>query len=104
MSHTSPLLFEVIDGAGDPGERGAAQGVVTLNVSQRVYRQARKVMDTHRLAIRARPKKRYELTVRDARDQAISAMASGNSGTELHTAAERLIEHAHGVLFDPLPW
>ena len=100
MSHTSPLLFDVIE-----GERGAAQTVVTLNVSQRVYRQARKLMDhDHRLAIRARPKKRYELTVRDSRDQAISAMASGNSGSELHTAAERLIQHAHGVLFDPLPW
>ena len=100
MSHTSPLLFDVIE-----GERGAAQTVVTLNVSQHVHRKARRVMDRgHRLAIRARPRKRYELTVRDPSDQALSLMASGNSGAELHTAAERLIEHAHGVLFDPLPW
>ena len=99
MSHMSPLLFDVIDG----------EGVVTLNVSQHVYRQARKVMDAgHRLAICPRPKKRYELSVRREHepmaDQPISLTTSGNSGTELHQAAERLISHAHGVLFDPLPW
>ena len=109
MSHLSPLLFGVIDAAGAPGERGAAQGVVTLNLNEKVYRQARRVMDTgHRLAIRARPKKRYELSVcrehEPLADQPISLTTSGNSGSELHQAAERLIAHAHGVLFDPLPW
>ena len=108
MSHLSPVLFDVIDvidAAGAPGERGAAQGVVTLNLSEKVYRQARKIMDAgHRLAIRARPKKRYELSVRDDGDQAVSLVTCGEMGVELHQAAERLISHAYGVLFDPLPW
>ena len=99
MSHTSPLLFDVLDG----------KGVVTLDMPQPVYRKARKVMDKgHRLAIRARPKQRYELSVRRENEpfvgQAITLTMSGNSGVELHDAAERLIEHAHGLLFDPLPW
>ena len=109
MSHLSPLLFDVIDAAGVSGEWGTARGVVTLDVPQSVYRQAHKVMDHgHRVAIRARPKKRYELSVRrdhePLADQPITLTTSGNSGTELHTAAERLVAHAHSLLFDPLPW
>jgi hypothetical protein len=99
MSYTSPLLFDVIDG----------QGAATLNVSQALYRQAREVMDRgHRLAIRARPKARFELSVRreyePLADHPITLTTSGNTGIELHDAAERLIAHAHSLLFDPLPW
>ena len=82
MSHLSPLLFDVIEAAGAPGEGGAAQGVVTLNLSEKGYHQARKIMDAgHRLAIRARAKKRYELSVRDGDDQAISLVTRAGGGT-----------------------
>ena len=92
---TKPLLFDRLDG----------DGVATLNLDLGPYRKARKVMDAgYRLAIRARPKKRYELTVRDGDDQAISLVLCGQLGLDLHRAAEQLIDHAHGVLFDPLPW
>jgi hypothetical protein len=99
MSYTSPLLFDVIDG----------QGAATLNVSQKVYLQAHKIMDSgHRLTIRARPKSRFELSVRREHeplaDHPITLTTSGNTGIELHDAAERLIAHAHSLLFDPLPW
>ena len=95
MSFLRPLLFEVIDG----------EGCVTLDQLEERYRQARKVMDAgYRFAIRARPRKCYELTVRDGDDQAISLVFTGEQGVALHEAAERLISHAHGVLFDPLPW
>jgi hypothetical protein len=59
----------------------------------------------HRFAIRARPRKAYELTARRDHeslvDQSISLTMSGNAGMELHTAAKRLIDRAHGLLFDP---
>ena len=91
---TKPLLFDRLDGPG----------VATLNLDLGPYRLARKVMDAgYRFTIRARPRKRYELTVRDGDDQAISLVASGQLGLELHQATEQLIDHAHGVLFDPLP-
>ena len=92
---TRPLLFERLDGPG----------VATLNLYQEPYARARRIMDAGcRFAIRARKGKRYELSVRDAGDEPISLITSGQLGLELHQAAEQLIDHAYGVLFDPLPW
>ena len=92
---TKPLPLDRLEGAG----------VVTLNLDLGPYRKARKVMDAgYRLAIRARPKKRCELTARDGDDQAISLVLCGQLGLDVHRAAEQMIDHAHGVLFDPLPW
>jgi hypothetical protein len=81
-------------------------GEVTLDREQATYYQARKVMDaSHRFAIRARPRKAYELTgLRDHEplvDQSISLTMSGAAGMELYTAAKHLIDRAHGLLFDP---
>ena len=42
--------------------------------------------------------------MRGGDDQAVSLLTCGELGEELEQAAERLISHAHGVLFDPLPW
>ena len=93
--YLKPLLFDRLDG----------EGVVTLNLDLVPYRQALKVMDAgYRFAIRARPRKRYELTVRDDGDQAVSLVNSSQLGVDLHRVAEQLIGHAHCVLFDPLPW
>ena len=93
--YLKPLLFDRLDG----------DGVCTLNLDLGPFRQAREVMDAgYRFAIRARPGKRYELTVRDDDDQAISLVNSSQLGVDLHRAAEQLIGHAHGLLFDPLPW
>ena len=93
--YLKPLLFDRLDG----------DGVCTLNLDLGPFRQAREVMDAgYRFAIRARPGKRYELTVRDGDDRAISLVECGQLGLELHAAAERLVRHAHSVLFDPLPW
>jgi hypothetical protein len=58
----------------------------------------------YRFAIRTRPNKRFELTVRNTDDEPISLTTCGELGIELHAAAEFLIDHAYGVLFDPLPW
>ena len=93
--YTKPLLLDRLDGPG----------VVTLNLDLGAYHKAREVMDAgYRFAIRARPKYRFELTVRNADDQPISLATSGDLGLELHAAAETLIDQAFGVLFDPLPW
>jgi hypothetical protein len=95
MSFLRPLLFENLSG----------EGVATINQPEEHSRKAHRVIGAgYRFAIRARPNRRFELTVRNTDDEPISLTTCGELGIELHAAAEFLIDHAYGVLFDPLPW
>jgi hypothetical protein len=95
MSCLRPLLFENLTG----------EGMATIDQSEEYHRKAHRVIGAgYHFAIRARPNKRFELTVRNAEDEPISLATCGELGIELHAAAELLIDHAYRVLFDPLPW
>jgi hypothetical protein len=95
MSFLRPLLFENLTG----------EGMATIDQSEEYHRKAHRVIGAgYHFAIRTRPNKRFELTVRNADNQAISLTTCGELGIELHAAAELLIDHAYRVLFDPLPW
>ena len=107
---TALLAVRSIQFELDPGP-----GIATLDLLEPTYRQARALTDRHGCRLRIKRVDRggggrrpgyhgWELRVDGADGQAIAVRLSQDQGTGVSDTARRLIEYAHGVLREPLPW